>query len=115
MENEIVDGTISYTVRGGDHDGEKHSVDLYIVSMIVRELEKLPEFQPAEMSQDEKAEKGLDLEKSFFRSTPEFACELSRRIEKYFGFCTPSIAQSLWSKLDEFHAKLKKNTDESPS
>lgn len=115
MENNIQDGTFQFKVTGGIHDGRECTVDLFMVSMMVRELEKSPEYKPRDMTTEEKQERGIDQDRSFYVATPEFCCELSRRIEKAFGFCTPSIAQGIWGKLDEYHATLKKNTDSTPS
>lgn len=117
MDNkkEVIDSTFTYVIRGGEHDGEEHTIDLYVFGMVVRELEKSPEFKPRPMTAEEKAEAGKDLEKEYNVPTPEFAMELSSRVNKLFGFCTPNVALEIWGNLDGFRQALKKNTEDTPN
>lgn len=112
---DINDGTFKFTVRDGEYDGKEITVDLHIISMILRDMEKSGEFRLPEMSAEDKASAGYDLESTYYTATPEFACELSNRIAKLFEFCTPSIALALWSELGKWRDSLKKNTGDSPS
>jgi hypothetical protein len=92
--NEFIDeGTISITVKGGEHEGN-HTIDVMAMYFAIEPLHK---------------KHGVG-EKDW-NSTAEFLNDLSAAVAKQLGWesCSSSVAYDLWHKITSAWMALKKN------
>ncbi len=95
---DILDGTLSLRVRGGELDGKVVAIDVMSASLACEAL----------TTRHGVYEKG-------WKATPEFLRDLTDvfRSEGVEG-CTASLAYQLWHKVTKAWSDLKKNMSELP-
>lgn len=119
-ELEAGDGTIEVTVHGAlDENGNprKLELDVLILRIFIDEAEK--SFPPNVIPEAEAMllpnyVPGMTL----YTASAGMLLELSSKIAREYGYCTPTIANQLWLKFSDIVKELKKNmntTPESPS
>ncbi len=89
-----LDGTITMNVVDGPV--ESLEVDFTVLAMLINDAEKV---QPLR--------KVTDGDEELRYVTPRFLIELSRRVEEVYEYCTPSIAQQLWTQFHTIQGTLK--------
>ncbi len=93
---EVLDGTLTFQIRGGPHDGKQIEMDAMLLKLACEQQEaahKLP----------------VD-DDGCRRATPEFAVSLNQALIDLGYDCTPTIAVRAWVAVNEYFAAQQKKT-----
>lgn len=115
-EVDIRDQSFTFRILGGDRAGEKLSCDLTLLSLVIKEVQTKHESQitmTPEEARKAQEDRGLPYTEGnvYFRRTAKFVKDLSDAIADHFGFCTPTIADDIWTRFHEIEQAVKKNTE----
>jgi len=119
-EVDIRDQSFAFRIKGGDRDGQLLNCDLTLLGLVIKEVQDKHKsaitMSEAEARQAQE-DRGLDYSEGsiYFRRTAKFIKDLSDAIADNFGFCTPTIADDVWTRFTEIELALKKNTESPPN
>lgn len=89
------DRCIEIKLSGGPNDGEAYRVDFLLLRLAIDEVQRVHQLEERD---------------GMYIPTSNFLADLSQRLEDFIGYCTPTIAHTLWVKTADIAADEKKST-----